>query len=183
MYVEHLYIFFVGMFIHVLCPLKKSHCLLFDIELYWGKLDRGVRLEPESRHISQLCTELWGHGSESGLCSGKLCSSRSPFGREVILALCPEGSPGRESTGDCFKMLSPWMWSYPNDVGAVTQKLLHVVDLVITSTALWWSRMMCAYLLLWELQNYTPQLNNHQQENVGSHKKRYLKDKEDPERW
>ena len=31
---------------------------------------------------------------------------------------------------------------------------------------------MCAHLLLWELQNYNSLLNNHQQENTGSHQKK-----------
>ena len=33
----------------------------------------------------------------------------------------------------------------------------------------WCSRRTCAYLLLWEFQNYNSLLNNHWQENVGSH--------------
>ena len=36
----------------------------------------------------------------------------------------------------------------------------------------WWSRGMCAHLLLRELQNYNLLLNNRQQENVGSHQKK-----------
>ena len=36
----------------------------------------------------------------------------------------------------------------------------------------WWSRRMCAYLLLLELQNYNSLLNNHWQENVESHQKK-----------
>ena len=45
--------------------------------------------------------------------------------------------------------------------------------------ASWWSRRTCAHLLLWKLQNYNSMnynicllLNNHQQENFGSHKKK-----------
>ena len=38
--------------------------------------------------------------------------------------------------------------------------------------ARWWSRSMCAHLLLWELQNCNSLLNNHPQENVGSHQKK-----------
>ena len=33
-------------------------------------------------------------------------------------------------------------------------------------------RRMCAHLLLWEIQSYNSLLNNHQQENVGSHQKK-----------
>ena len=36
----------------------------------------------------------------------------------------------------------------------------------------WWSRRTCGHLLLRELQNYYPLLNNHQQENVGPHQKK-----------
>ena len=36
----------------------------------------------------------------------------------------------------------------------------------------WWSRRAFAHLLLWKLQNYNSLLNNHQQENVGSHRKK-----------
>ena len=36
----------------------------------------------------------------------------------------------------------------------------------------WWSRRTCSHLLLWELQNWNSLLNNHQQENVGSHQKK-----------
>ena len=35
----------------------------------------------------------------------------------------------------------------------------------------WWSRRTWANLLLWELQNCKQLLNNHRQENVGSHQK------------
>ena len=42
----------------------------------------------------------------------------------------------------------------------------------ISSRSRWWSRRMCAHLLLWELQNYNLLLNNYQQENVGSHQKK-----------
>ena len=35
-----------------------------------------------------------------------------------------------------------------------------------------WSRRMCIHLLPWELQNCKELLNNHQQENVGSHWKK-----------
>ena len=45
--------------------------------------------------------------------------------------------------------------------------------------ASWWTRRTCAHLLLWKLQNYNSinynvhlLLNNHQQENVGSHQKK-----------
>ena len=38
----------------------------------------------------------------------------------------------------------------------------------------WWNRRTCAHLLLWELQGYNLLLNNHQQENVGSHQKGIL---------
>ena len=47
-------------------------------------------------------------------------------------------------------------------------------------------RRTCAHLLLGEPQNCTSLLNNHQQENVGSHQKRYptFKGKgEAPTRW
>ena len=37
-----------------------------------------------------------------------------------------------------------------------------------------WSRRTRAQLLLRELQNYNSLLNNRQQENVGSHKKKYI---------
>ena len=36
----------------------------------------------------------------------------------------------------------------------------------------WWSRRTCVHLLLRELQNYNSLLNNHWQENVGSHQKK-----------
>ena len=36
----------------------------------------------------------------------------------------------------------------------------------------WWSRRTCTHLLLRELQNYNLLLNNHQQQNVGSHQKK-----------
>lgn len=39
-----------------------------------------VGREPESRRDSRLRAELRGRGSESGLCSGRLCPSRSHFG-------------------------------------------------------------------------------------------------------
>ena len=54
------------------------------------------------------------------------------------------------------------------------------------ATGIWWSRRMCTHLLKQELQNCNSLLNNHQQENVGSHQKRYpkFKDKEEaPTRW
>ena len=35
----------------------------------------------------------------------------------------------------------------------------------------WWSRRTCTHLLLQELQNNNSLLNNHQQENIGSHQK------------
>ena len=38
----------------------------------------------------------------------------------------------------------------------------------------WWSRRMCAHLLMLELQNYNSLLNYHWQENVGSHQKKIL---------
>ena len=47
--------------------------------------------------------------------------------------------------------------------------------------ASWWSRRTCAHLLLWKLQNYNSMnynirllLNNHQQENFGSHTKKKI---------
>ena len=39
------------------------------------------------------------------------------------------------------------------------------------SRRIWWSRRMCALLLLQELQNYNSLLKNHWQEIVGSHQK------------
>ena len=44
----------------------------------------------------------------------------------------------------------------------------------------WWSRRMCAHLLLRELQNCNSLLNNHQQENVGSHQKKTKNKKTNP---
>ena len=41
----------------------------------------------------------------------------------------------------------------------------------ILSHKRWRSRRTCAHLLLWELWNYNLLLNNHWQENVGSHQK------------
>ena len=50
----------------------------------------------------------------------------------------------------------------------------------------WQSRKMCTHLLLRELQNYNSLLNNHGQENIGSHQKRYSTSKgkgEAPAKW
>ena len=42
----------------------------------------------------------------------------------------------------------------------------------LSSRSTRWSRRTCTHLLLWELQNYNSLLNNHWQENVGSHQKK-----------
>ena len=55
--------------------------------------------------------------------------------------------------------------------GAIVFSISNVRILKILPTR-WQSRRTCAHLLLQELQNYSLLLNNHQQENVGSHQKK-----------
>ena len=55
--------------------------------------------------------------------------------------------------------------------GAIAFPISNVRILKIL-TKRWPSRRTCAHLLLQELQNYSLLLNNHQQENVGSHQKK-----------
>ena len=55
--------------------------------------------------------------------------------------------------------------------GAIAFSISNVRILKIL-TKRWPSRRTCAHLLLQELQNYSLLLNNHQQENVGSHQKK-----------
>ena len=59
--------------------------------------------------------------------------------------------------------LDYWDWRKTN--------LVHQESEHFPFSTVWWSRRMCAHLLLIELQNYNLLLNNHQQENVESHQK------------
>ena len=47
-----------------------------------------------------------------------------------------------------------------------------VVDIIVIPSIRWWSRRVCAHLLLRELQNYNLLLKSHRQENVGSYQKK-----------
>ena len=60
-------------------------------------------------------------------------------------------------------------WEDPLEKGMATHSSILASP---TSVPRWQSRRTCAHLLLKELQNCNSLLNNHQQENVGSHQKK-----------
>ena len=82
-------------------------------------------------------------------------------------------------------MQATWVWSW---VGKIPWRrewltnqysgLENSMGCIVHGSARWWNRRMSVHFLLQELQNCNSLLNNHWQENVGSHqKKRYPKSK------
>ena len=68
-----------------------------------------------------------------------------------------------------------WTWSLALQTDSLlsgNESESHSKSLQPHGLSRWWSRRTCTLFLLRELQNYNSLLNNHQQENVGSHWKR-----------
>ena len=93
---ECLYMFSAHFKSHIACFL-----ILSCIEVSQIRAQDGV----QSPSTSPSCVQSFEDVGLNLGCAPESCDrARAPSEKEVILALCPEDSPGRESIGDCFKM-------------------------------------------------------------------------------